>query len=213
LVDQLKKVGRRERKKLERHDQILTCAMELFERDGYDAVSVEAIATAADISLRTLYNFFPTKIDLLRSGSTRKSRMRLETILASLTNPPLDVRVGLNRWIEAQFQVFAHADRDLLSRSVCQGLAQGPGAEADQEYFQIDSVAQSGLRLLLDIYIARGALPPDVEVGALVRLIFAASNGEFYYWVSRPDESVDNVLQRMRSHIDIALRPYLLADN
>jgi AcrR family transcriptional regulator len=47
--------------------QILDTAKELFERDGYAATSIAAIASAAGVSLKTVYLVFETKSGLLRA--------------------------------------------------------------------------------------------------------------------------------------------------
>lgn len=53
--------GRRERKRRQMLDQIAAVAFELFERDGYQNVTMEQIATRADVAKGTLYNHFPVK--------------------------------------------------------------------------------------------------------------------------------------------------------
>src|SRR3990170_5355497 len=47
--------------------QILQAAQELFERDGYAGTSMAAIASAAGVSLKTVYLAFETKSGLLRA--------------------------------------------------------------------------------------------------------------------------------------------------
>lgn len=47
--------------------QILASAKQLFERDGYAATSMAAIASAAGVSLKTVYLAFETKSGLLRA--------------------------------------------------------------------------------------------------------------------------------------------------
>jgi AcrR family transcriptional regulator len=47
--------------------QILHAAQELFERDGYAATSMAAIASAGGVSLKTVYLVFETKSGLLRA--------------------------------------------------------------------------------------------------------------------------------------------------
>jgi AcrR family transcriptional regulator len=47
--------------------QILAAAQSLFEREGYAATSMAAIASAAGVSLKTVYLVFETKAGLLRA--------------------------------------------------------------------------------------------------------------------------------------------------
>jgi len=53
--------GLRARKKLQTWRAIRAAALRLIEERGYDAVSVEEIAAAANVSRSTMFNYFPTK--------------------------------------------------------------------------------------------------------------------------------------------------------
>ena len=205
LINNGAEIGRRERQKLKRREQILACAVEAFERLGFEGVSVEAIAEAADVSLRTLYNFYPTKLDLLVAGYVRTLRQELENALMKLADPPAAPRNGVYQWAQAHFQVYATMDRDLLLRATLHALAQGPRRGGGHDYADLDLFALSGLRQILDIYVTRGRLPPRIDVDALARVIFAAGNGEFFLWLGDPDATVESALRHMRSHIDLAL--------
>jgi AcrR family transcriptional regulator len=55
------KPGLRERKKLEAQQAIRSAALRLFTKHGYETVSVEQIATAANVSRSTFFNYFPSK--------------------------------------------------------------------------------------------------------------------------------------------------------
>jgi AcrR family transcriptional regulator len=56
--------GRRERKKRETRLRISDIATGLFLERGFDAVTIAEIAEAADVSVNTVYNYFPAKEDL-----------------------------------------------------------------------------------------------------------------------------------------------------
>ena len=57
--------GLREKQKAHRHDRILDAATRLFREQGYEAVKMEAIAAAAEVSIGTIYNYYHNKGDLL----------------------------------------------------------------------------------------------------------------------------------------------------
>jgi AcrR family transcriptional regulator len=200
-----KKLGRRERKKLERREEILGSATDLFDRHGFEGVSVEAIAEAADVSLRTLYNFFPTKLDLLVASYIQSLRERLESAFANLEDPVADPIEGLYAWAKAQFDLYDAVDRNILLRSALHGLEQGPKKGGGQDYAQLDYFAMAGITKLLDIYSARGSLSPNLDVAAAGRLIIAAGNGEFFFWIADPEANVETTLAHMRAHIELAL--------
>jgi AcrR family transcriptional regulator len=61
--------GLRERKKRQTRQYISDVATALFVERGFDAVTVAEIAKAADVSVNTVYNYFPAKEDLFLDRS------------------------------------------------------------------------------------------------------------------------------------------------
>ena len=61
-------LGLRERKKLRTRQLIADTAMRMFAERGFDAVPVAAVARAAEVSEATVFNYFPTKEDLVYRG-------------------------------------------------------------------------------------------------------------------------------------------------
>lgn len=59
--------GLRERKKLRTSELISDTAVELFMARGFDNVSVADVADAAEVSKKTVFNYFPAKEDLVLS--------------------------------------------------------------------------------------------------------------------------------------------------
>ena len=57
-------MGLRESKKLHTRQEIADRAMQLFAQRGFDHVTVAEVAGAANVSEKTVYNYFPTKEDL-----------------------------------------------------------------------------------------------------------------------------------------------------
>jgi AcrR family transcriptional regulator len=58
-------VGVREREKRRTHENLRVAARELFEERGYDDVTVAEIAERAQVSVKTLFQHFPSKEELL----------------------------------------------------------------------------------------------------------------------------------------------------
>jgi len=104
-------MGLRERKKLETARAVRQAAIDLFLQRGFDDVSVAEIAAAANVSKMTVFNYFPTKEDLLfgpmeehteEMAAVVRARPDGETPLAALRRHHLerladrDPSVGLN---------------------------------------------------------------------------------------------------------------------
>src|SRR6266508_745635 len=60
--------GLRERKKQQTWGLIAQTAHRLFQEHGFDAVTVADVAREADVARKTVFNYFPTKEDLVYSG-------------------------------------------------------------------------------------------------------------------------------------------------
>src|ERR671938_2178345 len=84
--------GLREREKQETRQRIAETARRLFAERGFERVSVAEVAREADVSQQTVFNYFPTKEDLVfwRLGSfedellaTIRDRDAGESILAA----------------------------------------------------------------------------------------------------------------------------------
>src|SRR5436190_23239397 len=60
--------GLRERKKQRTRDLIAQTARRLFNERGFEAVTVDDVAREAEVSRKTVFNYFPTKEDLFFSG-------------------------------------------------------------------------------------------------------------------------------------------------
>src|SRR5919199_3377642 len=98
--------GLRERKKRRTRELIAATARRLFAERGFEDVTVAQIARAAEVSEQTVFNYFPTKEDLVywRLGSFE------DELLASIRDrTPGEAAV-------AAFRRFVLAQRGLLGR-------------------------------------------------------------------------------------------------
>ncbi len=76
--------GLRERKKEATTERLREVALALVAERGFDAVSIDDIAAAADVSKTTFYRYFETKEDVVLGRSSDN----LEILRASLAGVP-----------------------------------------------------------------------------------------------------------------------------
>lgn len=80
--------GRRARKRQQTADHLAATAFELFAAHGYDNVTMEQIAAAADVAKGTLYNHFPVKEALIRHRFHADLAAAMPTLFAELQALP-----------------------------------------------------------------------------------------------------------------------------
>lgn len=66
--DRPQRLGLRERKKAKTRAAIQPHALRLFREQGYDAITIEQIVEAAEVSQTTFFRYFPTKEDVLTNN-------------------------------------------------------------------------------------------------------------------------------------------------
>lgn len=106
--------GLRERKKRAAREAIATAARRLFAARGFDAVTVAEVAAAAQVSEKTVFNYFPTKEDLAFAG---REEGIAQFVTAIAERPPgssvLDVFRAMTHTVLDVF--VAGGDEDLLA--------------------------------------------------------------------------------------------------
>jgi len=72
--------GLRERKKQQTRQRIVDAALELFDQRGFDRVPVAEVARLAEVSEATVFNYFPTKEDLVYDGMEAYEESLLDAV-------------------------------------------------------------------------------------------------------------------------------------
>jgi AcrR family transcriptional regulator len=182
--------GLRERKKQATRRRIVETAYDLFERDGYEPTTVEAIAAAAEVSPATFYNYFPLKEDLLFPDRDQI----LDAGLKAIATAPAQ---------EAPVQTLARAVRAMIDTTV--GGLRDPATEREGRRIRlVMSVPQLQARMMHNAFgvverlteALRAIHPQDeadytVALGAIFGAAFAAGTAS-----ARQGRSIDQALSR-----------------
>lgn len=87
-MDTSESADRRERRRSRTRQQILGAALDLFERKGYEDTTIEEIAEAADISSRTFFRYFDSKLELVLEDETDEDGGDVQHMAALLAERP-----------------------------------------------------------------------------------------------------------------------------
>jgi|SRR3954469_1325063 len=85
-------LGLRERNRARTYAEIADAALDLFERQGYDATTVDQIASAAAVSPATFFRYFATKEDVLFADQEASAATLVERVTARNDRSTMSVR-------------------------------------------------------------------------------------------------------------------------
>jgi AcrR family transcriptional regulator len=103
----MEEAGRRQRKRQQTMEHLADTAWALFQAQGFETVTMEAIAETADVAKGTLYKYFPVKEALLRHRFHSQMARNVPALLdemAALPSVADQLRLFLDRnadWAEA----------------------------------------------------------------------------------------------------------------
>ncbi|OII13225.1 TetR/AcrR family transcriptional regulator [Curtobacterium sp. MCBA15_008] len=104
-------MGRRERTKRETRGRLGDVAARLFAARGYDEVSMSDLARAAGVSDQTVYNYFPTKPDLVLDRAEEVlERIRAAVASRAVQQSPAD---AIRRVVLEDIDRYVSDDPDL----------------------------------------------------------------------------------------------------
>ncbi|WP_231641721.1 TetR/AcrR family transcriptional regulator [Saccharomonospora sp. NB11] len=160
-------VGLRERKKEQTRQALRREAMRLFLEKGYAETTVAEIAAAADVSTKTLFNYFGSKEDILLAHRRRRvdhlvARLREHTAALSPKDALLAAAEDLLRWI---------VDGDGERLSTTDQLAQG------RLVLAVPELRSGALALLYDAQLRLATVLHDAYPEVLSRTQAAAAVG------------------------------------
>jgi AcrR family transcriptional regulator len=191
-------LGLRERKKLRTRQLIAETAVRLFAERGFDAVPVAAVARAAEVSEATVFNYFPTKEDLVYQGMEAfedellacvRDRPAGESITAAFARFVLRPRGFLGsrdedsaRYLIAVSKMIAASpalqarEREILARytaSLAALIAADTAAEPDDVRPWVVARALIGTHQSLIEFVRRHLAEDSVDHVALARQVWA----------------------------------------
>ena len=82
-------MGRRQRRRESTRQALVSAALELFCKNGYDATTVEQITDAADVSPRTFFHHFRSKEEVLFGGHQQRREELIGALRVELDRQPV----------------------------------------------------------------------------------------------------------------------------
>jgi AcrR family transcriptional regulator len=161
---------------------ILEAAQRLFERDGYVATTMAAVAAEAGVALKTVYLAFETKAGLLRALWHLRLRGDED-----------DIPIGERRWYreviaepdpERQLRMGAHNARAVKERAgnLMRVLRDAAGTDADTAalWRRIQDDFLANQRAVVDTIDAKGALAPGLDAARAADIMWTLNHPDVW---------------------------------
>jgi AcrR family transcriptional regulator len=190
--------GLRARHKADRHRRIVEAAAGLFRAFGYDAVKMEAIATAADVSIGTIYNYYQNKGDLLVAIVS----MEVHEVLAAgekvVAEPPTNVERAVSRLIAIYIEhSLVYLSKEMWRQAMAITIQQ-PYSPSGIAYGELDQALTSQTSNLIEKLQSLGLVRADIDARAVGEMIFNCANMMFTIFVKTEDMTVAELFTQIR---------------
>jgi AcrR family transcriptional regulator len=182
--------GLRARKKLQTWREIRTQALRLIEERGYDAVSVEEIAAAANVSRSTMFNYFPTKEALVMDPDPEEP----QTWRALMRGRPADEPLWASLREVALGYMATFSDRLVVQKRLKQTSPKL--AESSREYSEMFA---RELRAWVD---ERSGPGHEIDNTLMLHTVQAVMGTAYAMW--SPDDGFDRLQEIARACFDRA---------
>jgi AcrR family transcriptional regulator len=173
---------RRERRKREVHDRILEAAVDLFEKQGFDATKVDEICELADVAQKTFYNHFPTKQNLFRELAEGVVA-EMHAVLEDARRQPLSTQQRLRYFfdrVEQNTEDFGRVSRELVVEAMRVSQLEGGNPEETRRL-------HASFGALLREGVKRGDVGDAFGLEFLTEMTVGVFTSIVLNWVTLPD--------------------------
>ncbi|MCX7063413.1 MAG: TetR/AcrR family transcriptional regulator [Proteobacteria bacterium] len=196
----------REQKKVRARSDILAATRTLIGRKGYESTTMRDIAEAAKLSYQTLYNYFPSKAQIVQAMLSADVA-RIDARFTAIVGGSGDLTGKLHQLIKQSFDLIAHRERALWREIVLDVLKQS--SEFMALMALIDSRGHQALQLLLRNAQRDGELDPYVDADLVAHTLYSITDFAFLRFVLEPNLSKVVVLKTLRNQVELLVQPYL----
>lgn len=178
---------------VDRREQILEAALDVFAEDGFEGATTKEIAARADVTQGLIYFYFPSKEDLFFAAYKHRAKQAFTHLRLPAADecdePP---EVVIHRAV-AEFLEELETPRNLclmriMMRVMAQGADRGSGTPLEERRHHIREQTRTisdAFRHYLDAQVARGAVQPvdtalatEVFFGGMMVAVMRRASGE-----------------------------------
>lgn len=192
----------RERNKLEKRTRVLKAARELFSKKGYEATSMQAIATRADVGFGTIFLIAKSKRDLL----FLLFRDDINSIIARMTSDldmsqtERDIFAGM---IDPYFDLFEK--NIFLSRDYIREVTFVNISQNEDEHVLFGSHFYEAAKGILIQLRDQNRIREDLDIDIAAETLYATFMGAVRSWLRKDNPSASEGKDYLRAVYEIVV--------
>ena len=197
----------RERKKERSRRGIIAAAHELFLRKDYDDTTMEEIAERADVAVGTVYNYFPSKGELLLSLIEDSDKRYIKEGGLLIADPPAEPAAALT---DIMVLATEHCVSQ-LGKSIWRHVSAAAMTNAGSAFgHQYELTTSRHEKLVIDMMIVlqeRGDIDRQVDPAEAAHFLFSMKSKLFMNFVCQDDMSIEGHRDQVSRSVE-----YFLSD-
>ncbi len=197
----------RQQKKRQAREDILNAARTLINDVGFEAARMRDIATTANVSYQTLYNYFRTKTQILQGILLQDVEHLTDETASDSHRYQGDLLGSLAQMTRLAMGVIDKDNRALWRRATLDLLGENP--EMMGLFARINTKSYERLQLLLSRAQEFGELKQDAPVQLIADIIYALVDYIILRYLLDPSTTEDAVLSHLDAQISLVIEPYL----
>lgn len=195
-------IERGQQRRRENHERIHSAARSLFLERGFDATTVDDIASGAEVAQKTFFNHFASKDALLQELAASLAG-EVEQLLSIQCDRPASTRSRL----ESFFLIAAQGAEStrLLSRDLLHRILRGSAAqpEPSDELRRV----RAAFRVVLEAGRKQGDVSSELEMEFLADMVSGAFIAVMLHWLNESGYPLRLRLSETAKFLESAFRP------
>jgi AcrR family transcriptional regulator len=184
----------RAKHKKDRNLRIVEAAAELFRSVGYEGARIEEIASMAEVSVGTIYNYFQNKGDVLVAIVSMEVHEVLSAGLRIIAKPPKNVGKSIDALIATYIEhSLVYLSKEMWRQAMATSTQQ-PDSPFGKAYSALDrELADQTCNLIMKLQ-QQGSARDEIDARGVGELLFNNMNMMFIEFIKREDMTIKELL-------------------
>ncbi|MBW2367941.1 MAG: TetR/AcrR family transcriptional regulator [Deltaproteobacteria bacterium] len=201
--------GLRERKKEKRKHDIIKIAERLFREQGFPETAMETIAEKVDVSPATVYNYFPTKADLLFEILRSLDENMMRFVEAELKKPLKDPVEAVCRFLN----VFVTSGLEHIGKDTYRHVIANMFVKQDHNFNirvkSLNALLIEQIAAILEQFKGRGVISVGANTQLAADILWKLHRALFFEYLQSDEMSFKQYKSANRKYVNAVIKGLL----